>query len=36
MDKIMHNHQFIKNKEEEIIFSHKSINHYKMDFYNKL
>ena len=37
IDKIMHNnHQFIKNKGEEIIFIHKSINNYKMDLYDKL
>ena len=33
----MHNnHQFIKNKGEEIIFIHKSINNYKLDLYDKL
>ena len=32
----MHNnHQFIKNKGEEIIFIHKSINNYKIDLYDK-
>ena len=29
------NHQFIKNKGEEIIFIHKSINNYKMELYDK-
>ena len=32
----MHNHQFIENKGEEIIFIHKSIHNYKIDLYDKL
>jgi len=31
----MHNNKFIKNKGEEIIFIHKSINNYKMGLYDK-
>ena len=33
----MHNnHQFIKNKGEQVLLIHKSINKYEMELYDKL